>query len=558
MRREAVRIYVNEDDWSVLILDDIGNATKYDEEGVKEEGTYLLITENFLYYANNALDDACVYEYDFEKGTATPVKFDRRSYYTSDLERLLFSEYGYAYFGNTRYYYHEDEQGNVLLYRQALEGETPNQYGFVEDDTFGSFAGDKKEYGGKTYYKSSGFGINLDRVKATETAYPIQLSSSDSTKYALQALTFNPGADEEYIAAGSVNLNGVAYDCYVIRERNDEGELELYISLGYYRFYIDVTYNGTENTYEVMRLEYVRSLYSYTYLYSYFLNAIIFGTELENDYGMVHICAEYDATGAITKQYVVGEFLERSGLKDEDGNIISFTEAKYSYNRGIYGAEFTAQDGYTYTLYFGLQYQSAMGRYGYTVAALARHQTLTTEGGYEVTVERVVYSELSTISAGTIYTVSLKKGAETLKAEALFAVDDTIYYVVRERAAAAGGESVGKVLSTKYYHIKFVEEEQSDSVEGENTGVAFYTSATVEEETVKTYYMENGVVYVDISDTRGVTYIAMANGVYVATESTYDEATKTYTVKVTSGATFTVVMLEGNLVDVTQIASSNA
>jgi hypothetical protein len=370
----------------------------------------------------------------------------------------------------------------------------------------------------------------------------------------LEGLTFNPGADEEYISQGSVNLNGQSFDCYVIRERNEEGNLELYVSLGYYRFYIDVTYIGTANTYEVTRLEYVRSLYSYTYLYMYFMNAIFFGSALENDYGMVHICAEYDINGEATKQYIVGEFMERSKLVDEDGNIITFKEAQYTYNRGIYGAVFTAEDGYTYTLYFGLQYQSAMGRYGYTVAALARHQTLKTADGYDVTVERVVYTELQTIAVGDIYTISLAKNGETLKADSLFAVDNAIYYVVRER-----GEEDGKILSTKYYQVKLVEEEPSDSVEGaENSRVPFYASATVEEETVTTYYMENGVVYVDVSATRGVTYIAMADNVYVATASTYDEATKTYTVTVANGDTYTVEMLEDGTVDVNYLSSSEA
>ena len=561
--RDAVRVYVNEDDWSILILDEIGNAVKYNEEGVKEEGTYVLVTgekntntlvtEGFLYYASNSLEDACVYEYSYkdgvEFGTATPVKFNNISYYTSNLERLLFSEYGYAYFGATRYYYHEDDKGNVLLYRQAKEGETPNAYGFVEDTTFGSFAGDVKEYGNKTYYKNSGFGITFDRIGET---YPVQISNNNQTKYAINALTFTPGAGDEYIVMGSVLLNGVGYDCYVIREFNEANKLVMYVSLGYYRFYINVTYNGTQSSYQVTSLKYVRSVYSYNYLYTYFLNMLFFGTSLEDHYGMVHICADYNEQGEITKQYIDGDFLEGMGLKDKDGNSITFEDAAYSYSRGIYGATFTAQDGNTYTLYFGLQYQSALGRYGYTVAALARHQKMTTDNGYEVTVERVVFSELPTISTGSIYTLSLKKGTQELTAEALLSVDDTIYYVVRERAAAAAGETLGKITSTKYYHIKFTEEEAGDSVEGSTTTeVIDFKSVTVEEEVVKTYYMENGVVYVDVSDTRGVTFIVMSDGAYVVTESSYDETTKTYSGKLAGGGTFTVVMLDGGLVDVT-------
>ena len=549
MRKEAVRVYVNEDDWSVLMLDDIGNAVKYNEEGVKEEGTYVLVTDDFLYYASNDLQDACVYEYNNENGTATPVRFNNTSYYTEDLQRLLFSEYGYAYFDDVRYYYHEDALGNVLLYRQAKDGETPNEYGFVEDTTFGSFAGDDKLYDGKMYYKNSGFGITFDREGDT---YPVQISNSNTTKYAINALTFTPGSGDEYIVMGSVLLNNTAYDCYVVRELNEADESVMYVNIGYYRFYIDVTYNGEVSKYTVTSLEYVRSVYSYNYLYAYFLNAMFFGTELTDNYGMIHICADYNEQGEITKQYITGEFLEgMKNLVDANGEVVTFEEAEYTYNRGIYGATFTAKDGNTYTLYFGLQNQSMMGRYGYTIVAFTRHQTLTA-GEYDVTVHRVLYSELQTISAGDIYTLSLKKGGEDLKAEVLFSGDNCIYYVVRERAEAAEGEKLGKVLSTKYYQIKLTAAEVDDSLgEEAKKEVVDYVSATVEVEDVTTYYMEGGKVYVDVSATRGVTFVAMDNASYVVTECTYDEATKTYSGKLSNGAAFTVVMLDNGFVDVT-------
>jgi hypothetical protein len=163
----------------------------------------------------------------------------------------------------------------------------------------------------------------------------------------------------------------------------------------------------------------------------------------------------------------------------------------------------------------------------------------------------VLYSELKTIEAGEIYTLSLKKGDEALTAEVLFSANNAIYYVVRERAAATEGESKGKIISTTYYQIKLIAEETGDSIGGTTAGVVDYKSATVEEETVTTYYMENGKVYVDVSATRGVTFIAMDNASYVVTECAYDETTKTYTGKLAGGGTFIVEMLEGGFVDVT-------
>ena len=139
-----------------------------------------------------------------------------------------------------------------------------------------------------------------------------------------------------------------------------------------------------------------------------------------------------------------------------------------------------------------------------------------------------------------------------MKAEVLFSGDNCIYYVVRERAEAAEGEKLGKVLSTKYYQIKLTAAEVDDSLgEEAKKEVVDYVSATVEVEDVTTYYMEGGKVYVDVSATRGVTFVAMDNASYVVTECTYDEATKTYSGKLSNGAAFTVVMLDNGFVDVT-------
>ena len=58
IRDEAVQTYVNAEDWSVLILDNLGNATKYTEKGKKEVGSYTLITDELLYYVNSEGTDA--------------------------------------------------------------------------------------------------------------------------------------------------------------------------------------------------------------------------------------------------------------------------------------------------------------------------------------------------------------------------------------------------------------------------------------------------------------------------------------------------------------------
>jgi hypothetical protein len=103
-----------------------------------------------------------------------------------------------------------------------------------------------------------------------------------------------------------------------------------------------------------------------------------------------------------------------------------------------------------------------------------------------------------------------------------------------------------------------LEEENPEDYVGDEdkSRVPFYVAATITEESVDTYYMENGVVYVDISATRGVTYVVMLDTVYVAKESTYDEESKTYTVKMTDGSTYLVKMLEGGLVEVERVSEN--
>lgn len=547
IRKDAVRVYVNEKDWSVLILDELGNATKYTKEGAKEQGSYTVVTDEFLYYVNDTATDACIYVYDFEKGTATPVKFTARGYYTTSLESLLFSEYGFATFNGTTRYYYNVVNGNVTIYRQDPEAEGANKYGFVSED-FGKFDS-VKVYNEKTYYANNGFAINFARAESTKNLYPVQIRNENEAKYALEGLSFQPGSGEEFTVRGTVILNGTAYDCYVVRELNENKEAELYVNLGYYRFYIDVNYQGvnddgsSNNTYEVVALRYVRSVYSYTYLNAYYWNAIFFGSVLENTYGMVYIKAEYNENGEMTEQYITGEFGER-GLKDMDDNIISFEKGEYGFNKttGVYSAQFVAEDGYTYKLYFGLVYHSAFGFYGYQVVALARVQTLEIGTEYSLQVESIMATDLK-YSVGDIYTVILTQKGETdtvIAADVLFAVNNTIYYVVRTK------DEDGKITSTKYYHIKLVEEERDTSVDdNDKVWVPFYQSATVTVEDVTTVYTADGKLYVDISEERGVTFIAMYKETLIASESTYDAATSTYTVKVVGNRTFTVKLVDG-------------
>lgn len=96
---EVVMNFIDTNDWSVLSLDGYGNAVKVGKTGEKETGTYMLITDDLLYYATDS--DASIYKYNLTNGTITPVENRARGYYTKDLESLVFTKYGFAVFNGT-------------------------------------------------------------------------------------------------------------------------------------------------------------------------------------------------------------------------------------------------------------------------------------------------------------------------------------------------------------------------------------------------------------------------------------------------------------------------
>ena len=80
IHEEAKKVYVDQEDWSVLILDEVGGAEKYDAEGIRETGTYTLISESLLFYINKDGTDAHLYKYDAQTGKASIVRMSGIGY----------------------------------------------------------------------------------------------------------------------------------------------------------------------------------------------------------------------------------------------------------------------------------------------------------------------------------------------------------------------------------------------------------------------------------------------------------------------------------------------
>ena len=548
--QEIVRtfVYVDADKeiLNVLILDDVGNATMYNEKGEKGVGTYTLITDTMLYYERNDGTDGCIYVYDLEKGTAEPIQFTARGYYTKDLESLLFSKYGFAVFNGGDRYYYNVVNDNVVIYRQDVNNPDANAYGFVEDKSFGRFE-DVKIYGedNKKYYSNIGSSITFNRKAGTETQYPIL--NDNYLSGVMSTLLFAPTGNGEFKVIGSATIGSTttkAYTCNVVRT-NENGTVETYVEVGgatgIYRFEITVDYQGDEgnNTYEITGMRWYRNAYSYNYLtmyynYYYFMGSS-YANSYENNIGELTINREYNAAGEETDCYVTAEFFEGSEMFDTNGNIISFDKATYVESENSYPmAEFTAKDGCVYRLYFIIQRHPAfVNTEGYRVYALTRQDKPTVVGDeYTLTVERVITSEAG-IAAGRVFSVELKDANGVIEYDSVFFKGNTVSYVSRTK------NDDGVITSTTYYMIELAEESDSIGGEGNENKVNKYVSATVTSEVVSTYYSEDESSYVDVSATRGVLYMSI-DGKVVFVNGCTDNGNSTYSVEGSDGNTYTV------------------
>lgn len=548
--KEVARIYVNETDFSVLVLDENGGAVRYNKMGEREVGEYIIITDNMLYYASTQVEDACIYIYDNEKGVATPFNFPERGYYTSDLgASLQFTKYGFAVFNGTTRYYYNVENDEVVIYRRANAGETgvvTNEYGFVEEQ-FGTFA-ETVEYNDVTYIRNNGFAVLFGRDEATKDKYPVPISKQGEEDYKmpLEDLTFTPSGKVSFNVSGKVKIDGSEFSCTVTR--TDDGTM--YVTVQYFRFYINVTFNGDRNTYKVTAMEHRRTLPSCYYLNMYYLYYMLFGQTLVNNVGEIAIITDYDEYGvAAEKSYIQGTFGEGSLMYGVDGEILSFNTDDYVYDEEtkIYTVNFKGVDGYDYHLYFAIG--STYVGSGYNVYAMTREETVESADGYKVVFERVIATDTS-LAQGAFYSIKLfKDDVEIESAANIYATSlSKVYYVLREKT------DDGKITSTTYYTIEITEKTDtgvgSDEEEKNPYILSLIDTVTVSCETVETIYSEDGLSFVDLSPTKGILLISNTvkdeetenetTYLYLITESVYDDVADVYTVKNSAGKTFTV------------------
>ena len=201
--------------------------------------------------------------------------------------------------------------------------------------------------------------------------------------------------------------------------------------------------------------------------------------------------------------------------------------------------EFTAEDGYTYILFFSLRKHPAYrNSYGYYVYYLLRSETLQTEDGYTVIAERVVASDNPSLSQGTFRSITLRKdGVEIAYSGAIISGNKTtVRYISRTT------DESGKITSSVYYTLTFTENSGVEIGESKEV-LAKFGSVTVTTETMTVLYAADGETYVE-ADSSGTPVLLCLDGtVYLVENSEYDEATNAYTVSA-GGKTFVIRLSE--------------
>lgn len=553
---EIATTFVNTANWTVIELMSNGNAVNHRVDGTIEQGTYIIITGEMLYYVNNAGDDACIYIFDVENNTATPIKFNPFGYYTSELESLLFTEYGFAIFnGETRYYYNVVD-GEAYIYRRANENETPNEYGFIEEH-FGAFT-DSKKYNENEYIMTSGYAVEFNRQEEGKALYPINIGTAEEPKMvSIEKIVFSPSGKATFNQSAQVIIDGNPYNATVVRQLNEENVMETYLEIANYRFALKLTYAGENeqgdslSSYKVTGLTRVITALSKDYLDTYIKFYMYFGASIANTmpnmWGTVSINYLYNEQGEEVSKYFEGVFGEGCPLYDSNDELTTTIKGDFRIENNRYIVEHVAKDGYTYRMYVAFSTHQYTGVTCFSMNYV-REQTFELDNGIKVVVERMVALDDNT---GAIWNVRLYKDGVELETQEIYIVNGTIRFIVRTTDDSLN------ITSTTYYHITFTEKELpggsiggEGSVEGDdglgegeeapvNSTAPLYESVTVVEEVVETIYNAAGNSYADIG-ADNVWLIYIQGRMYLIKSSNYDAATNTWTVVTTADVTYTV------------------
>ena len=552
---DILGIYVNEDDNSVLYLDDIGNAIVFLADGGIEAGSYTLIADEdytIVYYVNSSGTNATLYNLDSENKLAYYGYSPVMAYYNANLSALQFTKYGFAVFnGESRYYFYVDIDENIAIYHRATTGETNvNKYGFVKD-ILGKEGAARLTYNNVEYYLSDGFNLIFGRNSETATKYPVA-KEKDGEKFPLGSLSFIPSGADEFNVTGTVVIgkNDKGEDdqltCNVVRKiikgtDGAEDTVETYILVGNFRFDIKIEYSSDRNSckYEITRMRYMYDVDSYLYTYYYYMNLQYYGQAYANrvpQVGHIAVWREYDEAGVSSENWTMnGTFYQASGVYDVNGNPIAFENAGCTLSeRGYFDVKFTYTDGCVYEGLF--QLDDSLGKVTYKMPVFVRVQTFEMENNVVIEVSRNVSADNpKSRIPGDLAALSIKINGEEVSPDAIYKMGDRFAYIVRTK------DDNGKILSTTYYYVKFLDE----NADPEGKIVKPYSGAELDIQTMTTYQSEDGKSYADIDKTGNVLYVKMGNNAYLPESTEHVDGSNVYTVTLKNGKKYKLTITDG-------------
>ena len=544
--------YVNEEDLTVFVLDEFGNATKYDEDGKIEKGTYLIVTDEMIYYVNSNATDANIYRYNKENGTIRSYKFPIKAYFSADFDSLVFTRYGFVvYNGVNTYYYEIDDDGNTYVYRSDFDSAEANEYGFVKAlfdpenfvDSEGNVIKFYEHDGDKLVFSRNADGT--DEEGNSIYYYPIKSGEESLT---ISELTFTP-TGQTFSVRGQLKIGNQYYDGTVYRVLNPDyedgadDETEKYISYfvfnvtnGQWRWDFKLNYSGEgEGTYTLESMKFIRSNYSYMYMYFYYLYYYYMGVGINNVFGTIQVVDSYNTDGSYVSTFE-GAFGPLSYMFDTSDVIVQFKKSEFNTTKGyaeIVWAEEDGGDGYTYRLYYSYEYFSAFGLYGYVNDYFTRLETIELEDGYTVTVERVIRSERYTTSTGapgSVHSITLSKdGKDTTY---LGSLNGTYYFTLADEENSKKTYYLVTYTEKEPEEVEVVdgETEEEDDIFANENPVMLIESVSITAIDTNTYSAENGS-YIDVKTENNEVFMFRigTRNLYVVNYSAYLGHTDEYT-----------------------------
>lgn len=366
---EPAGAYLNRDDLSVLVLDGAGNAVKYNSVGEKDTGTYVVLTDTLLYYANDEKTDAALYTYSGD-GTVTAASYSA-TYYADDFASVVFYINGVVLFnnGNAAYYSYDEAEGRIFIYTYS-DSESANEYGYITEELI--FDGDTITY----------TDVDTGRQRTYTYFDGTYVTFTDESGNTLE---FQPTGEATFTVTGTYTSaeSGQTQTYYVVVGYGDNGETDVYLaaygsaylagSTKAYRFTVnyDLTLHLDSRTFVFTDSEYIYGLSAYDYLYLSFLSTYgsAYASLFNGYFGYLSVIGSVQ-DGEVTYS-VAGVFNYIAGT---DGKALTFTDGTLStagyYNQyygNLYTSEFTGSDGETYHLNFYLVSDAATGFYTYII-----------------------------------------------------------------------------------------------------------------------------------------------------------------------------------------------